>query len=77
MEAVIFVGLQGAGKTSFYQQRFAQTHVRISLDAVKTRAREMALLTSCIQEKKNFVVDNTNATVETRKRYIELARQAD
>lgn len=32
MQAVIFVGLQGAGKTTFYKERFFATHLRLSLD---------------------------------------------
>src|SRR5262245_23905754 len=77
MEAVIFVGLQGAGKTTFYRQRFATTRVRISMDEAKTRYREGALLRSCLNEKKDFVVDNTNPSVEERKRYIRPAKEAD
>lgn len=73
---MIFVGLQGAGKTSFYQQRFAGTHMRISLDALKTRAREWAALQACLAERKNFVVDNTNPTAQERARYIAPAKAA-
>jgi hypothetical protein len=31
MEAVILVGIQAAGKSTFYRERFFQTHLRISL----------------------------------------------
>jgi len=37
MEAVIFVGLQAAGKSTFYRERFFDTHVRINLDMLRTR----------------------------------------
>ena len=40
MQAVILCGLQGAGKTTLYRDRFLATHVRISLDLLRTRARE-------------------------------------
>lgn len=30
MEAVVFIGLQASGKSSFYKERFFSTHVRIS-----------------------------------------------
>lgn len=39
MEAVIFVGVQASGKTMFYYERFFDTHIRLSLDMLKTRAR--------------------------------------
>jgi len=76
MEGVIFVGVQGAGKTTFYTQRFADTHVRISLDMLRTRHREQLLLTACLAAKQSFVVDNTNPLPADRGRYIELARAA-
>lgn len=74
MEAVIFVGIQASGKSSFYQARFFDTHLRINLDTLKTRHRERILLRACIEAKQPFVVDNTNVSVEERARYIELAR---
>lgn len=76
MEAVIFVGLQGSGKSTFFEQRFAATHARINLDTLKTRHREQLLLESCRQRKIDFVVDNTNPAAEDRARYIQPARAA-
>lgn len=76
MEAVIFVGVQGSGKTSFYLDRFFQTHVRISLDMLRTRYRERVLLTACLESKQPFVIDNTNPLPEDRARYVGLARAA-
>ena len=32
MEAVIFIGIQGTGKSSFYREQFFHTHVRINSD---------------------------------------------
>ena len=40
MEAIVFIGLQASGKSSFYKERFFSTHVRISLDLLRTRNRE-------------------------------------
>ena len=76
MEAVIFVGLQGAGKSTFYRERFFATHLRINLDMLKTRHRENRFLEACIETRQPFVVDNTNATRAERQVYIEAARQA-
>jgi predicted kinase len=76
MEAIIFVGVQGAGKTTFYLERFFASHLRLSLDMLRTRHRERLLLAACIEAKQPFVVDNTNPTAEERARYIALAREA-
>ena len=76
MEAIIFTGIQATGKSTFYKQHFADTHVRINLDMLKTRRRETLLLEACIEAKQSFVVDNTNPTAENRKKYIEPARAA-
>ena len=76
MEAVIFVGIQGSGKTSFYRERFFESHVRISLDMLRTRQREQLLLAACLQGKQPFVIDNTNPLPADRVRYIGPARAA-
>lgn len=76
MEAVIFIGIQASGKSTFYEERFAATHIRINLDMLKTRRRELALLDTCIQEGRSFVVDNTNVLAQERERYITRAKQA-
>ena len=76
MEAVIFVGVQGSGKTSFYQERFFDTHVRISLDMLRTRHREQLLLAACLAAKQPFVIDNTNPAPVDRARYIAEAKAA-
>jgi len=76
MEAVLFVGLQASGKTTFYRERFFDTHVRISLDMLRTRHREQVLLEACLEAKQPFVVDNTNPTAEERAKYIRAAREA-
>ena len=70
MEAVILIGIQGAGKSTFYRERFFDTHVRVSLDMLKTRHRERALLEACLATGQPLVVDNTNVTAAERARYI-------
>src|SRR5205814_1860479 len=75
-EAVIFVGVQASGKSSFYRERFFRTHVRLSLDMLRTRNRERILLASCIEAQQRFVVDNTNPKASDRARYVAPARSA-
>jgi len=74
MEVVIFMGLQASGKSTFYRERFFDTHIRINLDMLKTRRREQLLVQACLEAKQPFVVDNTNPTREDRHRYIEPAK---
>jgi predicted kinase len=71
VEAVVFIGVQASGKSSFYRERFFDTHLRINLDMLKTRHRERMLLRACIEAGQSFVVDNTNPSVEERARYIQ------
>lgn len=76
MEAVIFIGIQATGKTTFYHEYFASTHVHVSLDLLKTRRREERLLEDCIRDRLPFVVDNTNVLVAERAKTIAMARAA-
>lgn len=76
MEAVLLVGIQGAGKSTFYRERFFDTHVRINLDMLKTRYRERVLVEACLLAQQPFVVDNTNVLASERAAYIEPARAA-
>jgi predicted kinase len=75
MVCVIFIGIQASGKSTFYKERFFNTHVRINLDMLKTRHREDIYLAASVHAKQPFVVDNTNPTVEDRRKYIELAKE--
>ncbi|MFP4122806.1 MAG: AAA family ATPase [Coleofasciculus sp.] len=70
MEAVILIGIQASGKSSFCRERFYNTHIRINLDMLKTRHREKILVQACLDAQQRFVVDNTNPTPADRARYI-------
>jgi predicted kinase len=76
MQAVVLCGVQGSGKTTLYRDRYLATHVRISLDLLRTRQREAAFLRTCLETRQPFVVDNTNLTPAERRRYVEPARAA-
>lgn len=70
MEAVLFIGIQATGKSSFYLTRFADTHIRINLDMLKTRHREQHLFKCCLEIQQPFVIDNTNLSRQDRYLYI-------
>jgi predicted kinase len=76
MQAVIFIGVQASGKSTFFKERFADTHIRINLDMLKTRHREELLVKACLEARQSFVVDNTNPRGEDRQRYIVPAKDA-
>jgi predicted kinase len=76
VEAVVLIGLQGAGKSTFCKERFFATHLRLSLDLLRTRHRERRLLQACIEARQRFVVDNTNPTRTERHVYIQAAKEA-
>jgi predicted kinase len=77
MELVIFIGIQGSGKSTFYKERFIDTHIRINLDMLKTQNREKIILSACLEAKQPMVVDNTNPSARDRQRYIPAAKQAN
>src|SRR5690242_14699076 len=77
-ECIILVGLQGAGKTTFYQRQFAGSHAHVSMDrfpnARHKAARQLKELADALQAGRSVVVDNTNPTVAVRAPLIRLAR---
>jgi len=77
-ELVVFTGLQGSGKTSFYRERFATTHVHISKDAWpnarKKEERQRRLLDQHLGSGRSVVVDNTNPSPTERAPLIAIAR---
>ena len=76
MNVVIFIGIQASGKSTFFQQNFFHSHIRLNLDMLKTRHREQLLLRACLEAKQPFVIDNTNVTREDRAKYISAAKDA-
>jgi len=75
MEAIIFCGIQATGKTSFFKDKFFKTHIRISMDQLNTRNKELKFLETCLSTQQPFVVDNTNPSKEDRARYISIAKE--
>jgi len=76
MQAVIFIGIQATGKSSFFKDMFFDSHIRINLDMLRTRHRERLLMNACIEAKQPFAIDNTNPSAKDRAGYIEAAKAA-
>ena len=72
----IMMGLQGSGKSTFYSRHLADEFVHVNLDTLKTRHQEKLLIEECMQNERNFAIDNTNPTRLDRERYIKPAREA-
>ncbi|AGC47851.1 hypothetical protein MYSTI_06578 [Myxococcus stipitatus DSM 14675] len=76
MELILFIGLQASGKSSFFQRRFAPTHVLVSKDlwpnARRKEARQQRCVAEALAEGKSVVVDNTHPTREQRAPLIAL-----
>lgn len=73
-KAILFIGIQATGKSTYYIQHFSGEYVHINLDTLHTRNKETRLLEDCLAQRKSFVVDNTNPTASDRKKYIEAAK---
>lgn len=74
MEAIIFIGIQATGKSTFYKERFFNTHMRLSMDMLHTRNKEEHFLNTFFEFHQKFVIDNTNPLKSDRLKYIELAK---
>jgi predicted kinase len=74
--AVILVGAQASGKSTFYQRWLRDTHLRVNLDMLRTRNREAELVALCCRLRQPFAVDNTNPTATERSRYLRPALDA-
>jgi predicted kinase len=74
MQCVIFIGIQGSGKSAFFKARFADTHVRINRDMLKTRHREWRFFELCLETGQPCVIDNTNPVAIDRAAFIAPAK---
>ena len=71
MNGIILIGLQASGKSSFFLSQFYKTHLKLSMDMLKTRNREKILFNACLEGKQPVVIDNTNPSIINRKKYID------
>jgi predicted kinase len=79
VELVIFVGLPGSGKSTYYFANLAGTHVHVSKDRMpNARARDtkqMQMIEESLAAGKSVVVDNTNPSPAIRAPLIELGKR--
>ncbi|HMC77979.1 MAG TPA: ATP-binding protein [Vicinamibacterales bacterium] len=79
-ECVVLIGLPGAGKTTFYRQRYP-AHDHISKDTIPNsankQARQDAALRRALAAGRPVIVDNTNVSPADRAAVIAIAREFD
>ena len=77
-ELVIFVGIQGAGKSTYYRAHLAATHVHVSKDLMPTArnrdAKQQEMIAAALRDGKSVAVDNTNPTPAARAPLIALGK---
>ena len=72
---VIFVGLPASGKSTYFRERFAATHVHVSKDLLPRGGRQEPLVEKALAAGKSVVVDNTNPSPAVRAPLIALGRR--
>ena len=79
LQLVIFVGLPGSGKSTYYFAHFAQTHAHVSKDlmpdARRRDDRQTMVIEKALAEGQSVVVDNTNPSREVRAPLIALGKR--
>ena len=79
LELIIFVGLQAAGKSTYYRNHLAATHVHVSKDLMKNVRsrddRQRQLIEEALAAGKSVAVDNTSPTPVARAPLIEMGRR--
>ena len=73
MEIVVLVGIPGSGKSTLAGSRFPN-HKRLNLDTLHTRKKEDEEIATCLANGYDIIVDNTNTTRKSRRKYVETAK---
>ena len=79
-ELAILIGLPGAGKTTFFREHLARTHVHVSKDRMGSARdkgrRQVEEAARALRAGRSVAVDNTNPASADRAPLIALGRQA-
>lgn len=76
---IVFVGLQAAGKSTFFRTQLAATHVHVSKDlmgnARNRDERQVRMIEEAFLAGRSVAIDNTNPTPLVRAPLIALGRR--
>jgi predicted kinase len=79
LDLIIFIGLPGSGKSTYFRAHFAATHAHVSKDlmpnARRRDDRQERDIEAALAAGKSVVVDNTNPSPEVRAALINLGRR--
>jgi predicted kinase len=79
-QLVLFIGLPGSGKSTYYERHLASTHLLVSKDKMpnnrRPEARQQLLVREALLAGKSVVVDNTNPSVQSRAALLDIGRSA-
>jgi predicted kinase len=74
MQMILFSGQQATGKSSLFKSSFVDTHLCIKLDMLRTRYRQVLMISAYLVAKQPFLIDNTNLTSDERSGHITQAK---
>jgi predicted kinase len=79
VELVIFAGIPGSGKSTYYLAHFAETHLQVSKDLMKNASnrerKQLQMIDAALAAGKSVVVDNTNPSRVIREPLIALGKR--
>jgi len=78
-QLVIFVGLPGSGKSTYYFAHFSETHSHVSKDLIsnarRREDRQSILIEKALAAGESVVIDNTNPSRDIRAPLIALGKR--
>ena len=74
-ELIVFVGMPGSGKNTYYNNYLSDTHIIIEQDILKTSPKVMKELSKSLKTGKSIVINSMNQTQEKREEYYEKAAE--
>ena len=75
-EMIIFIGSPASGKSTFFDSYLKSGgYIRVNRDTLKTAEKCLSVAEEELKKGNSVVIDNTNPTLESRSRFIDLAKR--